>query len=693
MTKALQDFSNSDYDRPNLRWSCGKEELENGCPRGPHLDGRCVTHAMCEPLEQGDLWKCGRSSLQGGACDPGPHADGQCGFPVGPCNPVRSLRSRRGRFVMGSFCAAVGLLAVCLSGSYRQSFFAPGPLTENHALILKSTDSDRCATCHSDANQNLASWLWTAVCGRNANHVPQSKKCLACHANRIHPTESLLAHTMEAAQLARITKHAQERLAKENDKTNRSPTAVRQLSALECSLCHREHHGSQFDLKLVSDQQCQACHQEQFHSFSRDHPEFTQWPAQRRPRIAFDHGAHERRHFPEAKRKFQCIECHVSDDSREPARNGSFESNCASCHDKEIQTAFSEPIPFLQLPILDRRVFEQKELSIGQWPEQLTGDFDGALPPIMVLMLWADPATRPALDQFSGTFDFFDVNLSNFDELEAAHDIVWGIKRLLLELKQDGELAVRRRAARVIALGQSQQSKPDSLDALTIGFDPSKLQPLLARFDALERELQRTPQPIRDATPDRRNASAVWNGSADGSEISVSLSGHANPFLKAWLDLAGYLGDSALERLPQLVGPSGTGQCTMCHSLEFAGPDSGVVKINWRSHLNSNAADSTAPTSAAFTRDTFTRFRHAPHLTQSELYNCVGCHRVDLTADYSAAFQSLDPQVSCNGFEAMEKKDCASCHVPNGAGDNCLKCHPYHTGTGDLNFSPLSQNR
>jgi hypothetical protein len=117
-------------------------------------------------------------------------------------------------------------------------------------------------------------------------------------------------------------------------------------------MCHQEHHGATHDLTYMSDAACQACHQEQFHSFATDHPEFDRWPNERRTRIAFDHASHQAKHFPAEKEAFACTLCHQQAASGFQETLG-YGASCAKCHDSDLATSWETGIPFVSLPMLD----------------------------------------------------------------------------------------------------------------------------------------------------------------------------------------------------------------------------------------------------------------------------------------------------------------------------------------------------
>jgi hypothetical protein len=168
-------------------------------------------------------------------------------------------------------------------------------------------------------------------------------------------------------------------------------------------------------------------------------------------------------------------------------------------------------------------------------------------------------------------------------------------------------------------------------------------------------------------------------------------SGHADPWLTAMLTFASHAkdanGNSAANGSdPQkkshwetmtksILAKDGVGRCLECHH--------GVQAANSSSRTEATpvAYQTTSPEDihASWKADRFdvrvrqiTRFDHGPHLLQPSLTSCVACHRM-------VASHAVASHLPHRDFESMAVKDCASCHQPKAAGDNCTQCHNYHT--------------
>ncbi len=114
MERPLQDFrfDKSEYERPEQDWVCGWAAEGRACPIGPDQRGRCRTTCECTPFRKGDRWHCTRPPNRGGKCAEGPLPDGMCARVIPTCQPVRSIRAKRGMAVLAtsSFTIAVVLL-------------------------------------------------------------------------------------------------------------------------------------------------------------------------------------------------------------------------------------------------------------------------------------------------------------------------------------------------------------------------------------------------------------------------------------------------------------------------------------------------------------------------------------------------------------------------------------------------------
>ncbi len=645
--------------------------------------------------ERPAAWVCGRA-CEGRRCVNGPSPSGRCQDPAEPCIPVRSLRSRRRIFVVACTVFSLAALLIMLSKACWTEAFAPGPLTLNHAQILnKNSTSNRCAACHEAGDKLVGEWALSLV-SSHPLPTPQSTLCLKCHdkltasGGRQTPDTSLLAHGVLPEKLST---HSTENGGHE----------------IACSACHREHHGKDHDLTSMTNQQCQTCHAKTFHSFASGHPEFTSWPFEKPSPIAFNHAVHQGKHFPAGKQEFRCQTCHVDDSRRDVKLLAGFQAACASCHEPKIKQSGEQGFKLFALPGMNVAALTEAGLAIGEWPEGISGDFDGVIPPTMALLLSADEKSKVALAKIPGG-DFAAMDPGNKQQVAAAAEIAIACKRLLHELASAGEAGLARRlklkpaeAARLWAnlppdvlraarsawlpkldeeIALLRAGKPLSLPKTAAVETPAVIkEPSAApnkpangddlllpetgsetpKSDGDEDLLGGAPEPASQETspdipaqPIPTITSAGWQRSDANYSIGWRPAGHGDLLLKAWIDfsLQADAKDSpaAATLRESLTKPTSIGYCVQCHTIDH-GPGSAHPNIHWQ------------PAHRDPAQKTFTEFSHRPHLIQPQLADCTHCHEMSPTTA---------------GFALLTKSACTSCHTPTAAGDQCLKCHNYH---------------
>ncbi len=149
--------------------------------------------------------------------------------------------------------------------------------------------------------------------------------------------------------------------------------------------------------------------------------------------------------------------------------------------------------------------------------------------------------------------------------------------------------------------------------------------------------------------------------------ILYKPTGHADAFLRAWLDFTGGLydtGDVASSVFDLLTSEDAQGQCTKCHSVD-AGPKGSRV-VQWH------------PSSFADKSRTFTKFVHEPHFPLFDKRGCLTCHKIANVKDFEEAYLHPDPAKAIFNFKPVAKKICANCHKQGAARQNCSLCHNYH---------------
>ena len=669
MREPREPVTTDQYERPQQTWVCGLvADGEAPCPAGPGAHGGCPAAAACHPVRDGDRWHCNRSGLRGGPCEAGPSHDGACAI-VYRCTPIRSLRTRRGRFIVGIAAAALGALLMALSGPWRNEVLAPGPLSVHHAQLLEGKNATlRCAQCHAAGGATLAAW-WADSTGAESLTPTQSLLCMECHKETLSAEFAVAAHGVSFKELEQRTKardggHAGVGVASlAFDERRRNPQ-----EPIACSACHQEHHGRMHDLTAISDVACQSCHRQEFDSFAGTHPDFGAWPYQRRTRIAFDHAAHHLKHFPEEKQEFACAACHQVDASGARMLTADYAASCAACHDKSIAASLVDGLPLVTLPTIDVDALGDAGHAVANWPAAATGDFEGAPAMPAKLLMLADPNGAAALGVLGGEFDLYDVDIDDPTQLKAAAQTAEALRGVIDELAAKGQGTIAERLKTLL----SRDLTPLELDRLAGRLSPDVVRAY--RDELLDASnngagANSGAQPTRDEV---REQVAAGGWFRDGVTMSLRYRpiGHADPWLRAWLDVlaeaaSGPHGKLVEPLLRASMKPTAPGQCGSCHSLDR---DAGRFVIQW------------GPLDVEREPRAFTRFSHAPHVMQPKSGDCASCHRLAVGAEVMASYTADDPHRFAPGFEPMSKAACAACHTPTAAGDSCTQCHQYHGG-------------
>lgn len=726
MSRPIEEygFDPSRYERPNHQWLCGRTLEGRPCHVGPSSRGECRADRQCIPHAKGDRWTCTRPKAWGGTCSEGPMPDGICPHRIPKCQPMRSILGKRRIATFLIFSAALGALLFMLGGTNATTFVSPGELTRQHSSIRHD-----CSACHSNADAGFLEWTRQAVAGHP--EIDESSLCLDCHEFGGH---ALSPHSQPPGQLAAVT----ERLQKSGSSRG-TPLPFRLLEMgpevprtengeLACATCHQEHRGRDAELARISDIQCQTCHQNQFHGFSNGHPEFTDYPYERRTRLYFDHSTHYGRHFklfkrimPDGAAPESCRTCHELDFSGDHVLVKDFEVSCADCHAQQIEDDVLPGVAFFRLPRIDKPALDEAGLDIGSWPEDLatTRLEKRPLPPVMQLLLNADPEFQQVQRRLENV-NPADLSEVPGDQLKAVADYVWAVKSLVFDVRERGRAALTERLETALAGSPSRnrlavlvgaQSNGRSLANVLSTAADTWLPELKREVEAHRRgePIDKPPEESEGKEPDTEdsdteNASAErsdgessndepsqrtvgWYRDKDGHAIRYRPSAHADAVLRSWLEVSnrGRSADDAIrgEALAGLYTvlsrPTAPGRCMKCHTVQKA--KSGTKRINWFAKRSDPH------------RQTFNRFSHRPHLTVLRDEECSGCHVVEphdletSTARLRSAFFRADgtpnpdaahPGVS--GFHAMQKSRCAECHRESAVGESCLRCHNYHIG-------------
>ena len=412
------------------------------------------------------------------------------GIAAGEVVKKPSLRNRRRRLTWACTAFTLGALFILCSSPFSNEFLVPGPLTSHHAPLVASEGGARCAACHANARGSLVSWIAGTFTAAKKQGLSQSELCMKCHEQSLASNFAMNPHNVDPQQLATMT--AQIPAASGAARPLFQPP-VNHDHQIACSVCHQEHHGGN-DLTMLTDAQCQSCHGNKFHSFEHGHPEFVNWPQARRSRIAFDHTTHASRHFIDKHQEFKCSQCHLDDSFQNVKRLASYEQSCAACHNEQILDSGSQGLALIALPMLDMAAIESAGWQIGGWPLAATGDFDGEIPPMMRLLLMADPAANEILKTRGPAFEFFDFDATKPADVADAVALVWATKRLLGELASDGPQAIRTRLQSVLGFELSSQELSRIITNLDGPVFQTAVQAWLPQLSAelLERQLRKS---------------------------------------------------------------------------------------------------------------------------------------------------------------------------------------------------------
>ena len=459
---------------------------------------------------------CTRQELHGGEeCASGPLPDGSCCMAVQTCQPKRSIRSRRGRLAFAFTLLTVAWLVVILQPQENgepSPMVSGGELSASHSFI-----GNQCSKCHSDVD--LGSVALGKMHGDLVRHraIDDGKLCLSCHEGigGADGSSAFLAHTSSS--------HSVEKKSGSGSGRPLMKAAALLMGDLEtgdiaCTTCHQEHHGSDADIKSLTNSQCQVCHQQQFEGFGKGHPEFsqTQYPYSRRTGIRFDHYSHYQAHFPEELKSHpdrlpkgfdvnlrhgesvSCSACHVPGEKGEVMAVAPFEQSCAACHDGDATSG--ERIPFLGFPSVDvaglntQLAKMEPARSIGTWIEEAPEAFPW--PMIHLLSEDARAAWKELRKNKVNPFAPGEEALSDGETVVAIEKVIWGFKELARDLSQSeahqnpsnqiGHDELIRRLADAGFDAPQEMLKgipPDAFDAMRRGFSEGQYVKLLKEVD------------------------------------------------------------------------------------------------------------------------------------------------------------------------------------------------------------------
>ena len=578
------------YERPRFPYQCGRGALwSRPCWQGPKLDGKCGGETQCNPVQKGDRWECRRPTRGGGPCAHGPLPNGHCASMRPPCIPRVTLRRWRGRVTL--LCVGVVVTLIATFANFSGGSLAsidPGPLSTIHQGF---TQDGGCSVCHASHDLQGLAWFTATFL-----HQDNTGRCLQCHGFG-----------------------GRDRSAHNATFGNRA-----EMDNIECTSCHSEHQGADFEPSRVDNVTCNNCHRSQIESFHDGHPGYVEnFPYQVSNSIYFDHTRHISEYFSEsrwtaaanrdagfaAEAKKSCTACHEVEAATREVKPSGYDKICARCHQHQIQ---------------------DRELVLYAPDEHyaLTGLLFG-----------------------SGEDD------EDLDERKAE----------LLD-------ALLLNSVDVFVETLAGEDAPARAQALFGGLNPIAVrQSAVAWLEDAEYE----PEIV---TETRLTGWNTGEDAAGGQSIHYRASGHSDPLIRAWIEYAVHsrqhatdakasnIADAALAYL--LDDDDGPGSCGKCHA-------SGV--------LTSAANEPVQWLYRGSVPRPHTAYSHAPHINLlGPDVSCKTCHILDQKADYGLFFEDLgsaDSEFQSN-FVSIRKETCDQCHKPGIVRFDCQLCHTYHRNPG-----------
>lgn len=660
------------------------------------------------------LWQCGQDCR----CAAGPTRWGVCrGTPR--CTPRLSGRGRRGVFVASCVFATLGVLLLALAGPWRNALLQPGELSGPHAQAMSSiAEVDRCSACHEAAAKDPLAWIKIASGNIAALSDDQATRCLKCHEHSLGGQFARHPHNVSPEVLASTT----QRLAGAEQLDDVVRVKLAAVGEKACAACHKEHHGLHANLTDLNDQQCQTCHVGAFESFAEGHPEFGHDIQSPHSGIAFDHVSHVQKHFPEKQQAFACNQCHVDDANKNVKRLAGFEQSCAKCHNKPIDAASQEGLVAFSFPTLDMQKLKYAGHDIGTWPAAAQGDFDGAIAPLVRVLLMADDEAATVLETLDPAFDFEQTKSEDFQSVAA---LAWSYKRLLNDVAEDTSQAIRIRLEKVAGrklaesqlqlvirqlppalfrearrrwlpelhdeLAQTGRAQPQALTVVTT-IAPQVRSEWLAENPLAKKasstsgavpsppEVQPTNNPAVAASPgetasepslqlvESRAASDPGELASSGTwyldDATLSIRyrprGHADELLRLVVDVAAAASSRHLPEQGLLHEMLGDASFKTCASCHGIDPADEHYAANWHVQYRDPS------------RRHFVEFSHRPHLLQPTLSDCTHCHQLNQNRT------NTNPAAYAGDFHPMAKSSCVSCHSNAQSGGRCTLCHSYH---------------
>ncbi len=651
----LFGHNDSDYERPNLDYRCANNRR---CIVGPDAKGRCQGTSVCIPQKIDEKWTCMQEDGHS-PCEKGPSQDGTCCQVITPCKPILQHRKMRKRISVIFLIALAGVLLLISGKEHTTFFITPGPLNAHH-----QSQSQTCNTCHDINAESPASWWHNSM--QTKTNLSKNTHCTQCHNMGMHSEKS---HGLSINELNVLTG---KRSLPENSIAEILRPKLTNDTNFACVDCHKEHQGD-IQGNILSNEQCQTCHVAYIDSFSRTHPDFTQYPSVRRTRINFNHTKHFNKHFMGKKSKLSpsnCVACHQLEERENYMITKDFVAACGGCHVDQIS---KRKIAFFTLPKIDTKSLSEKNQSIGEWYKRAKG----TLTPITELLLNSDLQARKLL------IDLSTINISKLKNEELVthkkvSQLIWKIKSLLVDItSKKGNANLALRLENIYGEAFSKEDRR-LLNSIPLDLLKNELQLWLPNLEDELAAKVSSLQPVGSseagaftniAVKDQWTRSGSWY--TKNSSLYYSSNTHGDTFIKLLFRLSQNNNSEAGNKLFESLShqKKGVGACAKCHSID-EDKKTNSKQINWMGYRNNPNTKS------------FTRFNHVLHFSMAIDEGCDTCHKLNTAANYSAAFKKgqMSEKIFQSNFKTINRNDCSVCHQESRVGEDCASCHNYHVG-------------
>ncbi len=207
--------------------------------------------------------------------------------------------------------------------------------------------------------------------------------------------------------------------------------------------------------------------------------------------------------------------------------------------------------------------------------------------------------------------------------------------------------------------------------ALDVPLDDAKIDPLLTQLGGARFAVQQWralidagATPTMGATSVAAAGGAGWSVHPKDGTVVYQPTGHADPFMRAYLDAAVAVTAQPAKMLPTALHDAirdraRSSECLRCHAVDQG---DGMASVNWTS------------AGRDFDAIGFSNFVHGPHVDLLSQKGCDHCHAI--AKDEASGKQA-------RGLMPHHKAVCAECHNPGQINADCVTCHRYHRVAAD----------